>query len=151
MYYGYQSNTPLIANGKNEGCFDTLSYLLKCAENYFYKYQLDPQATNSVQPLNSNDKYVVIKKKLRHYSDREKIYLDMLYWSAFLNMHKFVIDLIKVGISPFVDFPIDNEEENALVSAIRGGAYEVVKAIIELEYKFDDGTVFDARTQRNFP
>ena len=51
-------------NGKNEECFDTLAYLIKCAERYFYNCQLDPQPSNSVKPVNSNDKYIVIKQKL---------------------------------------------------------------------------------------
>lgn len=123
---------------KSDQIFLTLDYLLQCAEEYFTLY------TN---PVNSPDENTAtIKTKLKAYSEQERMCMKMLYWAAYRDKKEFAVKIIRTGISPFVEFMLN---ESAIVSAIQGGAYNTVKAMIDLNYQLDNGQTYNIRNERN--
>lgn len=131
----YKNRTPLdIAGIKslNNGCFSTLDYLLECAEKYFAA-----ATAKSVKETAIEVQGVKIKSRLGDYTEKEKLYLDMLYWASYRDRTRFALRLVKFGVSPFLAHTMG---ENAIISGIKGGAYNTVKSIIEFNYEFRKGT-----------
>jgi len=115
----------------NDFTFSTLDYLLNCAEQYF-----NQSCKKTPKETEIEIQGVRIKSKLEYYTQKEKLYLDMLYWASYRDKTNFVIKLINFGISPFLAYTMN---ENAIISGIKGGAYKTVRAIIEMKYELKKG------------
>lgn len=144
---GIKAKSERVFKGRNENLFFTLDYLLECAEEYFDKHVNDPEenAKKTIHPTSEVDENVaIIKGKAKYYSGREELYMRMLYWAAYRDKMKFAVKIVRAGISPFVEFVLN---ESAIVAAIKGGAYNTVKAIIDLSYQLDNGDNYNVRNE----
>ena len=124
----HQNLTPIdIAGIKSKGRKNAvLDYLLEYFENYVDKSNKNPLIEESLENK------ITVKTSMSQYSVDDKLYLDLLYWSAYRNKIILVRKLIGKGISPFLNYVMN---ENALIAAIKGGAKEVIKFILKNLYE----------------